>query len=214
MAQSCTECGRDLCVGSSCEICPKVCWEMTNKTTSLQVKLLWLTMAAQKPMHCDGVWELINLYLTSGRVYAESDLRIEASLILKLTVEYSNGMKFESYFDSFKSHGDNTITVGNYLGGDAGNFWQAPFTERQIVSYNDTNCKAFYYANSTDCTANGVMSYEDQMAANASAGVVKGFSWTACNDAGSSYIEQILLFVTDDAYLEQYRNESETLESC
>lgn len=86
--------------------------------------------------------------------------------------------------------------MGEYTEGDAGNGWDAPFTERRADSVEESNCRPFFYDEDRPCSANGVMPYEEQFALNYTT-IDRGFYWGTENETlANTEISYIRLFVT------------------
>lgn len=73
-------------------------------------------------------------------------------MTLRLAVELSNGTVLFGFFSDFINNGDGSISVGEYIEGETGNFWQAPFDSR--IKSSSESCREFFYP-TTNCSVEG-----------------------------------------------------------
>ena len=215
MTNTCAECSRPNCNDTSCTNCIKFCWQLEPPTATLQSIVLWPT-ALPRSVDCLGSWQNINNEAFSYP-YNRADLDLGSEMVwLQLIVLYSDGSSYSSYFDSFDNNDYNELSVGNYIGGDAGNFWKAPFSNRIIVTNVTTNCLAFYYVSPDNCTANGIESYLNQVANNVTL-IYRGYEWQTCNSANftnTTYVVNFKFFMSNDMNLLNDTIANNTLVLC
>lgn len=179
-------------------MCPKHCWELAEHKTEKTETVLWVKDKQYK-LFCEGHWQQINKDAVKAQIRSKDELSLPSSteLWLKLEVLYETEETLLSYFESVDYNNDLDLSVGDYIGGSAGNYWEAPFTNR-IFSRNDTtNCRKFYHA-SDNCESVGTMSYVDQMTADVNATVVRGHSWFShCRaDLNDTAVTSVLFMIS------------------
>lgn len=138
-------------------------------------------------------------------------------LILKARVQYTlNDTSIVlrvAYFASVSISTDGILlTVGDYMYGEAGNGWGAPFSSRNLTSgAEDTNLQPFFYPPDEvdQLSAGGLPSFEDQMEVldqNATL-VVHGFYWYTEDPLyNQTHITDIELLVTKNTNLQSVSN--------
>ncbi|KAK4306377.1 hypothetical protein Pmani_021796 [Petrolisthes manimaculis] len=155
---TCEQCGRPNCDGKDCKECAHVCWHYLVHNISALVHL-WpgRGMGMGYMSKCDQgwqkVWGLFNGTI-SNKTHIYASLLENTTLVLKLVITYQDNIERVSYFGNV-SITLNSIDVGDYLGGNAGNYWDAPFKNRVPTEYPD--CLLFYYPPMTThtCTPGG-----------------------------------------------------------
>ncbi|KAK7070271.1 hypothetical protein SK128_014636 [Halocaridina rubra] len=166
--KDCEQCGRRNCLGEYCDICPHHCWENPLPPNGTQV--LWNPTLLSYVAECNNRYQLV---VPSSALPNDSP---EGPLELRLVVDYS-GTILESFFDFYQVTGLK-LSVGNFTNGTAGNWWDAPFLDREKVAFNESNCISFYYSppddNST-CESKAVISYDEQTNLNLT--LVRGLAW-------------------------------------
>ena len=188
----CDDCGRDHCVGKKCDDCINRCWELDP--LKYELTQFWATLRDIKlSIKCDGPWQRI---YKSGSSSTYDQLYDDGPLILKLILELSDGTRFTSYFDFVKLRTNNLLTVGNYIGGDAENFWNAPFEMIPESKLINSTCEDFYYnlANENNCSVSGLPVFEQQNYLN----LTRGYKWDFCHQTlgPSTYVSDIIMEVT------------------
>lgn len=155
---------------------------------------------------CKGEWHVI---MTKGVITQWSYLW-EEPVWLRVEVFLSTNETKISYFSSF-SFNNGIISVGDYVGGDAGNTWDAPFTDRVINGSKKTNCFMFYY--NEPCYVPQLPSYEEQVAASPDPlnPIIKqkGFIWEICDyidELNQTYVTNIQLQITPIANNSDYND--------
>nr|XP_045625190.1 uncharacterized protein LOC123774714 [Procambarus clarkii] len=149
---NCWQCGRPSCRGPKCIDCAFYCWaeQLYNRT---KVTAVWSDpqLATSLYVPCDKGWQMIWGYfnITQPPKFNVYPLLLNTSLVLRLVVVYQDASVLYSYFDNFTYAGLDKISVGSYLGGNAGNYWEAPFVNLP-VAFN-SSCPIFYPTNSTTC---------------------------------------------------------------
>jgi hypothetical protein len=149
-------------------------------------------------MQCEGYWMGINKFVGEAYIFNSGDLGFSpgTSLWLKILVTYANSESLVSYFDQINLNNANSLMVGNYMGGSAGNYWKAAFTGRTFFVIAKSNCREFYHA-SNECNAAGVPSYDEQISAKGAI-FQRGLSWLSeCRpDLQGVRVTNFLFFVT------------------
>ncbi|KAF2368083.1 hypothetical protein FHG87_001167, partial [Trinorchestia longiramus] len=180
------------------QVCPRLCWELPSIQTGWVSAILW-PKRTPREVTCIGDWQQINRNAKSTDIYSATEIELgsDSKLWLKLSVIYSNEETLVSYFDEINIVNTMSLKVGNYLGGNAGNFWEAPFTGRRYHMDRESNCLYFYYAPG-NCTANGITTYKDQVELNATASIRRALSWKSeCrSDLHNTRVEKILYRVS------------------
>ncbi|XP_042226675.1 uncharacterized protein LOC121869393 [Homarus americanus] len=177
----CWICGRLHCQGEHCDDCAHNCWneQLKNKTAYL---LLWKTEALTltSKYHCDRGWQKIWRFKKDESSITKSfmyDLLWVNPLSLRLRVVYDDFTVY-SYFANF-SYSSKIIGVGNFLGGDAGNYWQAPFENLNLK----TTCPLFHSVD-YNCTSDGD-------------GLYSNLTWLTGNDTlDSKILTEVDIWVT------------------
>ncbi|XP_047736145.1 uncharacterized protein LOC125177791 [Hyalella azteca] len=205
---TCEECGRPNCCGEQCEVCPRYCWELPTLSQLNNVgaasclnceTVLWQNLYPNAiTVKCDGIWQRNNF--NGAKFYSTSGLNLDPGtfLWLKIAVNYANSETLVSYFDEINIDDVDSLMVGNYMGGIAGNCWKAPFTGRAFFMNATSNCLPFYHA-SNECNATGVPSYEEQIAAQGAVRYIdRGLPWLSeCRpDLQGVRVTNFLFFVS------------------
>ncbi|XP_064090216.1 uncharacterized protein LOC135204139 isoform X1 [Macrobrachium nipponense] len=186
--QGCGGCGRPLCNGTFCDNCPSTCWDIY--VPKVGYTIIYPTLSIVKKVKCDGKWQR---WWKNGRTSLYHSL-VRKRLILRVVIHYKTGITLESEFENFK-YKNNTISVGKFLNGTAGNGWNAPFDMRLASTPPDSSCRKFFYSKGA-CKGNGVASYHTQQAAN-STKIQYGYSWkTGDRKVDDIYIISIELWIT------------------
>lgn len=141
---TCQDCGRPNCWGDRCQHCSSTCWERIDKSQNRTV----LFTKSQTKIHtvtCNGNWQL----WWKGE-QSPPALTPDEALLLHLAVIYGDGRTLNAYFDSVQVTAGGALSVGNLTHDDgAGNWWEAPFTNRPLQSFPDSNCHNFYTPKTT-----------------------------------------------------------------
>ncbi|KAK4288601.1 hypothetical protein Pmani_038377 [Petrolisthes manimaculis] len=120
---------------------------------------------------------------------------IDQPLKLRLELVYEDERRLTSNFSSV-SVLSGKLSVGNYTGGDAGNWWEAPFQSRSLVFDDERNCMPFYSPYG-DCVSNKTMSVEEQLVQYNGTIEEFGFVWTVGDEEYDQLnITKIYLWVT------------------
>lgn len=142
---NCEDCGRRNCRGLLCDDCAYACWDEGMGSKS-GFQHLWpkSTPKYRKDIECDGFWQKVWGRTPEGAIeFSVYNTLWKERLTLRLTVTYDEEDTVHSFFDSFE-YSKGSISVGEFLQGDAGNFWEAPFSKRALVATE--GCLAFFYA--------------------------------------------------------------------
>nr|XP_053630346.1 uncharacterized protein LOC128687017 [Cherax quadricarinatus] len=161
-ASGCEKCGRQFCWG----------WQIPNKVKG--PALIWsFDLTSVLEVHCDNNWQLL---WKSG----DSSPRNTPPepLQLKLFFRYIGDSKAESLFSSVSSV-SGMLTVGSYVGGNGGNWWNAPFENRALAYNSSQNCKPFFNPTS-ECEANNITAAEEQISLSGNV-TERGFAWLTGN---------------------------------
>lgn len=204
---SCIDCGKPNCNGTKCNECSRFCWELAPQTTELKSMILW-PLGFSSGVLCDGIWQMISVPNKRSIIGLE-----EEPLWLKLVVVYSDNSKFTSYFDFVNVHDNNALSVGEYIGGKAGNFWGAPFENRAYTYLPDTNCRHFYYESPENCTATAIDTYDDQVENNVT-NIVRGYEWMNCEGKNDSRVTGFKYYISNDMDQKTLTIENSELSSC
>lgn len=151
----CDSCGREYCWGDDCTNCTHACWDplLVEKAEDLN---LWpkSNPSIYLLVSCDMGWQKVwGFYRREVQFNIYPDM-LNEPLKLRLRVMYNDSTTLESFFASFEYDIDfMSISVGEFVGGDAGNFWGAPFTNRSAVGIN--NCLPFFYPAMDACSPSG-----------------------------------------------------------
>ncbi|XP_071528843.1 uncharacterized protein [Panulirus ornatus] len=189
-APGCHKYGRPECWGEMCDKCPDSCWNISQTHTQTSTRV-WKRKrpTSMVTVDCDQGWQSIwsdDIYLEKKKGSRVYDLLFSVPLQLRVTLVYSDGTTADAYFLNFLFD-SRRISVGKYTGGKAGNSWRAPFSDRGISSFPNTNCMPFFYPEGDSCTAGGV---------DPSQNAERGFAWVT-NDArlDQTRIDKIILWV-------------------
>ncbi|CAL4204232.1 unnamed protein product, partial [Meganyctiphanes norvegica] len=136
------------------------CWDLNPQIRG--ATSMWPTLDEPKRATC---WnEKHQIYPAKGwpQLYDEERK-------LKVNILYEDGTSKSSLFTSGSIDATNRyLTVGDYISGNAGNWWGAPFSDRAIhttTELKDTSCDPFFYPPMEGpCEANGRPTYLDQKA--------------------------------------------------
>ena len=194
--KGCSKCGRPYCSGQTCQKCSTFCWEIEEPIPSHTNVMNGLS--SQKRIDCIQHWHLIwsnhnfKHPTTSDPKFSLPELYIRVKFITDDKTE------FNSYFESV-SWGHNKLTVGNYIGGNGGNHWGAPFTDLATKFIRESNCHGFFMSSSS-CNIDIFPSYDEQMAQNATK-IRRRFYWPICNTMHS--INVIQMFVAPQSLKEK-----------
>ncbi|XP_071515668.1 uncharacterized protein [Panulirus ornatus] len=176
----CHSCGRPNCWGDRCQHCANRCWE-TPANTSGETFLWGRGKRNVFSVVCDGGWQLLwRARKSLPRNTPPNSLR------LKLKLVYEGDVHVASYFASVYVK-DKRLSVGAYLGGEAGNWWKAPFNDRKLAYNTSLNCLPFFNP-SSHCEANNIMSQEEQQRLNNRV-VTRGYAWLT----GTEYYDNLKL---------------------
>lgn len=144
---TCQACGKPSCSGVTCNDCAHACWnyQVYNITGS---PTLWMDLQLSQTVIplCNKGWQLIWGYANNFLVYP---LLFSAPMVLRLAIIYKDSTVRYSYFNSFTYQAPYTIAVGAFLGGQAGNYWQAPFNNVTMLYHS--SCPLFYPTVNTTC---------------------------------------------------------------
>ncbi|KAK7065205.1 hypothetical protein SK128_027297 [Halocaridina rubra] len=142
----CGGCGRPNCQGNLCDSCLEYCWDMPSPVNGFQH--FWK----------DGLWGYWTKCFDNYQLFEFSENNVpdtpDYPMDLLINVNRNNS-RLVAYFDSISVE-NGLLTVGNYVSGDAGNFWQAPFENRSLVNYENSTCLPFFYPSMNTCIANGL----------------------------------------------------------
>lgn len=151
----CDVCGRRYCWGDDCANCTHACWDplLVDKAANLY---LWprSNPSSYRFVNCDLGWQKV-----WGVILSEVELNIYPQMLdqplkLRVRVKYNDSTVLESFFSSFDYDFDSlTISVGDFIEGDAGNFWGAPFVNRKEVGIG--KCLPFFYPDMDSCSPTG-----------------------------------------------------------
>lgn len=152
---------------------------------------IYVTLSTPRVIACQREWHRV----WYGKLDLYSQL-LAVPLKLRVTLHYQGETNSRlAYFSSVVFHNDR-MSVGEYAGGDAGNGWGAPFTDRREAHIVESNCRSFYYNETQPCSANGVMPYEDQLALNYTT-IERGYYWGSENETlANTTVKYITLHIT------------------
>lgn len=148
---SCDGCGRRNCRGLLCDDCAYACWD-EGLGWKRGFQHLWpkANPVFRRNIECDGFWQKVWGRSWEGVIeFSVYDALLVERVTLRVTITYDDDDIIHSFFDNFE-YSEDSISVGEYSEGNAGNFWEAPFTQRALVATKD--CLAFFYAEGS-CTA-------------------------------------------------------------
>ncbi|XP_045130221.1 uncharacterized protein LOC123515553 [Portunus trituberculatus] len=130
---------------------------------------------------CNGNWQL---WWGDGIETAKRTPREE--LVLHLILVYENKRELSSYFNSVAFEESGELSVGNLIVDEgAGNWWQAPFSNRSLRHFPDSNCRPFYTPNET-CVSHTTKSMEEQRELYNGTVLYRGFAWLTGNQSYDS----------------------------
>ncbi|KAK7065343.1 hypothetical protein SK128_020404, partial [Halocaridina rubra] len=143
---SCFSCGIHGCRGPLCDDCAQYCWEMSQYISSM--------VALRRPagpynVHCFFQKQLML------RSLENLDDTPDFPLEFEIHIQPKDFHKKVAIFDSVQVK-NKLLTIGNFVSGAAGNFWQAPFVNRSLVHFPNSSCLPFYYPPISNCSANGL----------------------------------------------------------
>ncbi|KAK7082929.1 hypothetical protein SK128_000333 [Halocaridina rubra] len=151
------ECGREHCSGENCDICAATCWDPAVIHLSDSEVMLWPEPDLENGIvvRCQVGWQRIWFSTFANEGLVLYDALLEDPLMVKIVVSYGDEPR-RSVFEDFTATRDEAISVGNFIHGNAGNYWDAPFSNRHRFSPEGSNCLPFYYSPDKFCNATGV----------------------------------------------------------
>ncbi|XP_063876891.1 uncharacterized protein LOC135109415 [Scylla paramamosain] len=170
-AYDCNKCGRPNCWGDQCEQCASTCWKRIDKTENI-TKFLMDNQRFSSKLSCNGNWQL-----WWGKRIKVAKPTPEEALVLHLILVYTDGRELSSYFDSVAFEESGELSVGNLtIDKGAGNWWQAPFSNRPLRRLYNSNCRPFYTPNDT-CVSHTTESVEEQRELYNGTVLYLGYAW-------------------------------------
>ncbi|XP_045130218.1 uncharacterized protein LOC123515550 [Portunus trituberculatus] len=177
---SCDECGRPNCWGDRCEQCAATCWTRKNKTEN-STYIFTNDFITTFRIHCKGNW-----HRWWGNDVNKTRSTPQEALVLHLILVYADKRELSSFFNSFVYKESIGLSVGNLTADEgAGNWWQAPFSNRPLRHFPDSNCRPFYTPNET-CISHTTESVEKQRELYNGTVLHRGFAWLTGNQSYDS----------------------------
>ena len=139
---------------------------METPTNGYRRQEFWETLSQRRVTECTNKWQLFwdfGKFKGYSYIYSDQPYHIRVKLHLK-----NPKISLISFFENFTFDiGKNKFSVGNLIiseqDNSGGNGWDAPFENRNFVKIQKSNCYRFLYKSTSECEANNVQSYEDQI---------------------------------------------------
>ena len=186
-SSGCAACGRPNCKGTLCDQCANSCWTIDPPVIGGAV--LYVSPTYLRTASCSQKWQLV-WNVGSVLMFPE---HTSGTYRMQVLLKYAD-VDRQAFFSNVKFSGT-YLTVGKFDSGPAGNGWGAPFVNRKSNYTSMSNLHPFFYPPGT-VSAEGVESYEDQMARNATT-ITRGYYW-AHQDAAiaGTVISRISLWIS------------------
>lgn len=171
----CHNCGRPNCKGQLCDDCSTSCWTQDPIPAQNAYYVFYPTLTVIRGTYCYNEWQLAwnhgSVYMFPEHVAGTYRIFVQVYYQDKLRTAIFDGSRYTRTY----------LTVGNYVSGDAGNGWGAPFVNRVVLNNVNSNLYQFFYGSSS-YSAGGVESYQDQMNRNATT-IARGYYWAHSDPA-------------------------------
>ncbi|XP_076060296.1 uncharacterized protein LOC143036620 [Oratosquilla oratoria] len=136
--EGCHSCGRPNCQGKKCDKCSRNCWDLQPRITGRAN--LWQTLKRSHMSQCQDDWQLV----WEGERLNKTSYVKDMTLQLQLVIKYETSEeKKTSLFETATFGDEGMLSVGDYVGGKAGNYWGAPFADKRFLPLEPDNSGQF-----------------------------------------------------------------------